>query len=267
MPPATRSRSGDGIPFADTDFSKAKGIHHYSRPSNPRSLESRAVAVIWGYCSAKNRSVVVPSSDSSEEERSGFNESSKSSVSDFWIHSQHERNRIELSPCAGGVKVILRGDIRELTNPKPSLEGIRIEVSIHAQSDSNQDRSEDQPEDAHKPLEGVCIMNKCLHMVDFRKALRTAHRNSLVVSRVADALQDPNITQATDGTLWSHCWKDLNNPSKEDTRFRILPGDEVSVMGWNQDEAVSRILECVPGSWQPSKKFRPHVVKVKVSGR
>ena len=104
-------------------------------------------------------------------------------------------------------------------------------------------------------------------MVDFRKALKTAHRNSLVVSKVADALQDSSITQATDGTLWSHGWKDLNNPSKEGTRFRILPGDEVSVTGWNQNEAVSRILKGVPGSWHPSKKFRPHVVKVKVSGR
>lgn len=104
-------------------------------------------------------------------------------------------------------------------------------------------------------------------MVDFRKALKTAHRNSLVVSKVADALQDSSITQATDGTLWSHGWKDSHSPSKEGTRFRILPGDEVSVTGWNQDEAVSRILESVPVSWQPSKKFRPHVVKVKVSGR
>lgn len=84
-------------------------------------------------------------------------------------------------------------------------------------------------------------------MVDFRKALKTAHRNSLVVSKVADALQDSSITQATDGTLWSHGWKDSHSPSKEGTRFRILEG--------------------TPGSWQPSKKFRPHVVKVKVSGR
>lgn len=104
-------------------------------------------------------------------------------------------------------------------------------------------------------------------MVDFKKALRTAYRNSLLVSKIADALQDSHITQTTDGTLWSHGWKDLHSPSKEDTRFRILPSDEVSVMGWNQDEAVSRILEGAPGSWQPSKKFRPHVVKVKVSGR
>lgn len=85
-------------------------------------------------------------------------------------------------------------------------------------------------------------------MVDFRKALKTAHSNSLVVSRVAEALQDPSIMQTSDGTLWSHGWKDLNNPSKEGTRFRILSGDEVSVTGWNQDEAVSRILEGVPGS-------------------
>ena len=104
-------------------------------------------------------------------------------------------------------------------------------------------------------------------MVDFRKTLRIAYRNSLVVSRVADALQDPRIMQTSDGTLWSYGWKNPHSPSKEGTRFRILPDDEVSVTGWNQDEAVSRILESVPGSWQPSKKFRPHVVKVKVSGR
>lgn len=266
MPPAA-SRGGDRTPFADTDFSKARGVHHHSRPSSPRSLENRAVAAIWDYCATKTGSVVVSSSGSSKEERSAFNESSTSSVSDFWIYSQHERNRIELSPCAGGVKVVLHGDIRELTSPKPSLEGIRVEARICAQSVSNQDSSEYQPESAHKPLEGVFVMNECLHMVDFRKALKTAHRNSLVVSKVADALQDSSITQATDGTLWSHGWKDLNNPSKEGTRFRILPDDEVSVTGWNQDEAVSRILESTQGSWQPSKKFRPHVVKMKVSGR
>lgn len=264
MPPAM-PRGGDGFPFADTDFSKAKGIHHYSRPSNPRSLESRAVAVIWDYCS-KHGLIGVPVS-SAREDDADFNESRINGVSDFWIHSQHERNRIELSPCAGGVKVVLHGDIRELTSPKPSLEGIRVEARICAQSVSNQDSSEYQPESAHKPLEGVFVMNECLHMVDFRKALKTAHRNSLVVSKVADALQDSSITQATDGTLWSHGWKDLNNPSKEGTRFRILSDDEVSVTGWNQDEAVSRILESTQGSWQPSKKFRPHVVKVKVSGR
>ena len=104
-------------------------------------------------------------------------------------------------------------------------------------------------------------------MVDFRKALKIAHRNSLVVSRVANVLQDPSITQTTDGTLWSHGWKDLHSPSKEGTRFRILPGDEVSVTGWNQDKAVSRILEGVPGFWQSSKKFWPHVIKMKVGGR
>ena len=256
-----------GILFADTDFSKAKGVHHYSRPSTPRSLESRSVAAIWDYCSTKLRSVVVPNSGSSKEECTGFNESNTSSVSNFWIHSQHERNRIELTPSTGGLKVVLHGDIRELIRPKPSPEGIRIEVRIRAQSYSNQKHPKDQSEDAHKPLEGVCIMNECLHMFDFRKALKIAHRNSLLVSKIAAALQDPSITQTTDGTLWSHGWKDLHSPSKEDTRFRILPSDEVSVMGWNQDEAVSRILECVPGSWQPSKKFRPHVVKVKVSGR
>lgn len=266
MLPAS-SRSGDGAPFADTEFSKAKGVRHYSRPSTPRSLESRAVATICDYCSTRSRSVVVPNSGSSKEECTDFNESSTSSVSNFWIHSQHGHNRIELKPSTGGLKVVLHGDIRELTSPKPSPEGIRIEVRIRAQSASNQKYSEYQPESAHKPLEGVFVMNECLHMVDFRKALKTAHRNSLVVSKIADALQDPSITQTTDGTLWSHGWKDLHSPSKEGTRFRILPGDEVSVMGWNQDEAVSRILEGVPGSWQPSKKFRPHVVKVKVSGR
>ena len=119
----------------------------------------------------------------------------------FWIHSQHERNRIELTPSTGGVKIILHGDIRELTSPKPSPEGIRVEVRIHAQSASNQNHSEDQPEDTHKPLEGVCIMNEFLHMVDFRKALKIAYRNSLVVSRIADTLQDPSITQTNDGTL------------------------------------------------------------------
>lgn len=265
MPPAI-SRGGDGFPFADTDFSKARGIHHYSRPSVQRSPESRAVAVIWDYCATKSGSVVAASSGAGKE-CADFNESSKSSVSNFWIQSQYECNRIELTPCTGGLKVVLHGDIRELIRPKPSPEGIRIEVRIRAQSASNQKYSEDEPESAHNPLEGVCIMNECLHMVDFRKALKIAHRNSLVVSRVAYALQDPHITQTTDGTLWSHGWKDSHSPSKEGTRFRILPGDEVSVTGWNQDEAVSRILKGVPGSWQPSKKFRPHVVKVKVSGR
>lgn len=200
MPPAA-SHSSDGIPFADTDFSKAKGIHHYSRPSTPRSLESRAVAAIWDYCSTRSGLVAV-SSSVAVEDNANFNESSTGSVSDFWIHSQHERNRIELTPYAGDVKVILHGDIRELTSPKPSPEGIRVEVRIHAHSASNQEHSEDQPEDTCKPLEGVCIMNECLHMVDFRKALKTAYKNSLVVSRVADALQDPRITQTTDGTLW-----------------------------------------------------------------
>lgn len=266
MPPA-RSRSGDGILFADTDFSKAKGVLHYSRTSTPRSPESRAVAAIWDYCSTRSRSVVVPNSGSSKEECADFNESSKNSISDFWIHSQHERNRIKLSPNTGGVKIILHGDIRELISPKPSPEGVRVEARIRTQSDSNQKYSEYQPESAHKPLEGVCIMNECLHMVDFRKTLRIAYRNSLVVSRVADALQDPRIMQTSDGTLWSYGWKNPHSPSKEGTRFRILPDDGVSVTGWNQDESVSRILKGVPGSWQPSKKFRPHVVKVKVSGR
>lgn len=266
MPPATRSHSSDGFPFADTDFSKARGVHHHSRPSSPRSLENRAVAAIWDYCATKTGSVVVSSSGAVEDD-AGFNESSKNSISIFWIHSQHERNRIELTPNTGGVKVILHGDIRELVSPKPSLEGVMVEVRIRAQSASNQKYSEDEPESAHKPLEGVCIMNECLHMVDFRKALKIAHRNSLVVSRVAYALQDPHITQTTDGTLWSHGWKDSHSPSKEGTRIRILPGDEVSVTGWNQDETVSRILEGAPGSWQPGKKFRPYVVKVKVSGR
>lgn len=265
MPPAA-SRGGDRTPFADTDFSKARGVHHHSRPSSPRSLENRAVAAIWDYCATKTGSVVVSSSGAVEDD-AGFNESSKNSISIFWIHSQHERNRIELTPNTGGVKVILHGDIRELVSPKPSPEGVRIEVRIRAQSASNQKYLEDEPESAHNPLEGVCIMNECLHMVDFRKALKIAHRNSLVVSRVAYALQDPHITQTTDGTLWSHGWKDSHSPSKEGTRFRILPDNEVSVTGWNQDEAVSRILKGVPGSWQPSKKFRPHVVKVKVSGR
>ncbi len=264
MPPATRSHSGDGIPFADTDFSKARGIHHYFRPSTPRSLESRAVAAVWDYYSSRSGLVAVSGSTARKDD-TDFHGSS--SVSNFWIHSQHERNRIELTPSTGGLKVVLHGDIRELTSPKPSPEGVRIEVRIRAHSVSNQDSSEYQPESAHKPLEGVFVMNECLHMVDFRKALKTAHRNSLVVSKVADALQDSSITQATDGTLWSHGWKDSHSPSKEGTRFRILPGDEVSVTGCNQDEAVSRILESVPGSWQPSKKFRPHVVKVKVSGR
>lgn len=156
MPPA-RSRSGDGILFADTDFSKAKGVLHYSRTSTPRSPESRAVAAIWDYCSTRSRSVVVPNSGSSKEESSTFNESSKSNVSNFWIHSQHERNRIKLTPNTGGVKVVLHGDIRELTSPKPSPEGIRVEVRIRAQSDSNQECPGGQPEDACKPLEDVCI--------------------------------------------------------------------------------------------------------------
>lgn len=160
MPPAA-SHSSDGIPFADTDFSKAKGIHHYSRPSTPRSLESRAVAAIWDYCSTRSGLVAV-SSSVAVEDNANFNESSTGSVSDFWIHSQHERNRIELTPYAGDVKVILHGDIRELTSPKPSPEGIRVEVRIHAHSASNQEHSEDQPEDTCKPLEGVCIMNECL---------------------------------------------------------------------------------------------------------
>lgn len=261
--PYTRSRSSDGIPFADTDFSKAKGIHHYSRPSVPRSLENRAVAAIWDYCSSRSGLVAVSSSGAENTTIS----CDSGSISSFWIHSQHERNRIELTPSTGGLKVVLHGDIHELVSPKPSPEGVRIEVRIRAQSASNQKYSEDQPESAHKPLEGVCIINECLHMVDFRKALKIAHRNSLVVSRVAYALQDPHITQTTDGTLWSHGWKDSHSPSKEGTRFRILPGDEVSVTGWNQDDAVSRILEGAPGSWQPSKKFRPHVVKVKISSR
>lgn len=265
MPPAA-SRGGDRTLFADTDFSKARGVHHHSRPSSPRSLENRAVAAIWDYCATKTGSVVVSSSGAVEDD-AGFNESSKNSISIFWIHSQHERNRIELTPNTGGVKVILHGDIRELVSPKPSPEGVKVEVRVHAQSASNQKHSEYQSESAHKPLEGVCIMNECLHMVDFRKALKTAYRNSLVVSKVADALQDPSITQTSDGTLWSHGWKNPHSPSKEGTRFRILPGDEVSVTGWNQDEAVTRILEGVPGSWQPSKKFQPHVIKVKVSGR
>lgn len=264
MPPAA-SHSSDGIPFADTDFSKAKGIHHYSRPSVPRSLESRAVAAIWDYCSTRSGLMAV-SSSVAVEDNANFNESSKNSVSNFWIHSQHECNRIELTPYTGGLKVVLHGDIRELTSAKPSPEGIRIEVRIRAQSASNQKYSEDLSEDTYKPLEGVCIMDECLHMVDFKKALRIAHRNSLVVSKVADALHDPHITQTSDGTLWSHGWKD-SCLSKEGTRFRILPDDEVSVTGWNQDEAVSRILESTQGSWQPSKKFRPHVVKMKVSGR
>lgn len=266
MPPATRSRSGDGIPFADADFSKAKRIHHYSRPSIPRSLESRTVAAIWDYCS-KLRLLAVPSSGSNEEECTDLNKSRKNSVNNFWIYSQHEHNRIELTPCTGGLKVVLHGDIHELVSPKPSPEGVRVEARIRTQSASNQEHSEDQPESAHKPLEGVCIMNKCLHMVGFRKALKTAYRNSLLVSKIADALQDSHITQTTDGTLWSYGWKNPHSPSKEGTRFRILPGDEVSVTGWNQAEAVSRILEGVPGSWQPSKKFRPHVIKVKISGR
>lgn len=265
MPPAI-SRGGDGFPFADTDFSKARGIHHYSRPSVQRSPESRAVAAVWDYCSARSGFVAV-SSSVAVEDNANFNESSTNNVSNFWIQSQHGHNRIELSPRTGGVKVILRGDICELTSPKPSPEGIRVEVRIRAQSDSNQKHSEYQPESAHKPLEGVCIINECLHMVDFRKALKIAHRNSLVVSRVANVLQDPSITQTTDGTLWSHGWKDLHSPSKEGTRFRILPGDEVSVTGWNQDKAVSRILEGVPGFWQSSKKFWPHVIKMKVGGR
>ena len=157
--PYTRSRSSDGFPFADTDFSKARGNHHYSRPSVPRSLESRVVASIWDYCSARSGLVAV--SDSGAENTTISCDSG--SVSNFWIHSQHERNRIELTPSTGGVKVVLRGDTRELTSPKPSPEGIRVEVRIHAQSASNQEYSEeDQSEDAHKPLEGVCITNECL---------------------------------------------------------------------------------------------------------
>ena len=167
MPPAI-SRGGDGFPFADTDFSKARGIHHYSRPSAPRSLEGRAVTVVWDYCSARSGLVAV-SSSVAVEDNANFNESSTNNVSNFWIHSQYECNRIELTPCTGGLKVVLHGDIRELTSPKPSPEGVRGEVRIRAQSSSNQDRSEDYPESAHKPLEGVCIVNECLHMVDFRK--------------------------------------------------------------------------------------------------
>ena len=170
MPPAARSRSGDGFPFADTDFSKARRIHHHSRPSIPRSLESRAVAAIWDYCSSRSGLVGV-SGSSAGEDSNDFNGSSTSSVSNFWIHSQHERNRIELTPNTGGVKVILHGDIRELTSPKPSSEGIRVEVRIRDQSYSNQEYSEDLSEDDYKPLECVCIMNECLHMVGFRKAL------------------------------------------------------------------------------------------------
>ena len=156
-----RSRSGDRTPFADTDFSKARGVHHHSRPSSSRSLENRAVAAIWDYCATKTGSVVVSSSGAVEDD-AGFNESSKNSISIFWIHSQHERNRIELTPNTGGVKVFLYGDIRELTSPKPSPEGIKVEVRIRTHSASNQDRSEDQPEDAHKSLEGVFVMNECL---------------------------------------------------------------------------------------------------------
>lgn len=115
-----RSRSGDRTPFADTDFSKARGVHHHSRPSSPRSLENRAVAAIWGYCATKTGSVVVSSSGAVEDD-AGFNESSKNSISSFWIHSQYERNRIELMPSTGGVKVVLHGDIRELISPKPRL--------------------------------------------------------------------------------------------------------------------------------------------------
>lgn len=158
--PSARSRSGDGAPFADTDFSKAKGAQHYSRPSSPRSLESRAVAAICDYC-AKSGLLAIPGSGSNEEEPSDLNESSTSSVSNFWIHSQHKHNRIELTPSTDGIKVVLYGDIRELTSPKPSPEGIMVEVRIHAQSASNQDHSEDQPEGARKSLEGVCIMNEC----------------------------------------------------------------------------------------------------------
>lgn len=201
MPPAM-SRGGDGFPFADTDFSKAKGIHHYSRPSVLRSLESRAAASVWDYCS-KSGLLAVPSSGSNKEDHADLNKPSKNSVSNFWIRSQHECNNIELTPSTGGIKVVLHGDIREMTSAKPSPKGIMVEVRIHAKSASNQEYSEeDQLEDAHKPLEGVCIMNECLHMVDFKKALRTAYRNSLLVSKIADALQDPSITQTTDGTLW-----------------------------------------------------------------
>lgn len=114
-----RSRSGDRTPFADTDFSKARGVHHHSRPSSPRSLENRAVAAIWDYCS-KLGLLAAPSSGAVEDD-AGFNESSKNSISSFWIQSQHERNRIELMPSTGGVKVVLHGDIRELISPKPRL--------------------------------------------------------------------------------------------------------------------------------------------------
>ena len=145
-----------GSLFADTDFSKARGIHHYSRPSVQRSPESRAVAAVWDYCSTRSGFVAV-SSSVAVEDNANFNESSTNNVSNFWIQSQHGHNRIELSPRTGGVKVILRGDICELTSPKPSPEGIRVEVRIRAQSDSNQKHSEYQPESAHKPLEGVCI--------------------------------------------------------------------------------------------------------------
>lgn len=168
MPPATRSHSSDGFPFADTDFSKTKGIHHYSRPSTPRSLESRAVAAIWDYCSTKSGSVVAPSYGAGKE-CADFNESSTSSVSNFWIQSQYECNRIELTPCTGGLKVVLHGDIRELIRPKPSPEGIRIEVRIRTQSDSNQKHSEDQPESAHKPLEGVFV---CIWLTSGRPSKR-----------------------------------------------------------------------------------------------
>lgn len=158
MPSVTRSCSGDGFPFADTDFSKARGIHHHSRPSNPRSLERRAVATIWDYCSSRSGLVAVSSSGAENTTIS----CDSGSVSNFWTHSQHERNRIELMPSTGGLKVVLHGDIRELISPKPSSEGVRVEVRIHAQSASNQKYSEYQPESAHKPLEGVCIMNECL---------------------------------------------------------------------------------------------------------
>lgn len=137
------------------------GIHHYSRPSVQRSPESRAVAAVWDYCSARSGFVAV-SSSVAVEDNANFNESSTNNVSNFWIQSQHGHNRIELKPSTGGVKVVLHGDIRELTSPKPSLEGIRVEARICAQSVSNQDSSEYQPESAHKPLEGVFVMNECL---------------------------------------------------------------------------------------------------------
>ena len=170
MPPAA-SRGGDGFPFADTDFSKARGAHHYSRPSVPRSLEGRAVTAVWDYCSARSGLVAV--SDSGTENTTISCDSG--SVSNFWIYSQHKCNRIELTPSTGGVKVVLHGDIRELTSPKPSLEGIRVEARICAQSVSNQDSSEYQPENAHKPLEGVCILCTWLTSERLSKRLTGTH--------------------------------------------------------------------------------------------